>query len=124
MNTAYKHLDSKLRIGDLSMGQWFGITVGLGVGLLWGFLLSPFGTYLTCASGVYLGAVPAGAAVLSGYYEISVGIVVRSALTWIRLDGRFVPGAGPDTAGYTVADSGRDEAQTVRSTLDPAALWE
>jgi hypothetical protein len=125
MNPAYKHLDSKLRIADLSMGQWFGLVLGLSVALLWGFQLSPLGAYLTIGTSVYLGAIPAGAAILAGYYEVNLGVVVRSALTWTHLDGRFVPGAGPPSPGYAVSPGrGARDSDLLQSTLDPAALWE
>lgn len=126
MNSAYKHLDNKLRLAGLALGQWFGVMVGVGLAILWGFYVSPLPTYPTIGSAVYLGAVPAGLALLSTFYEIDVGIVMRSAIVWWRLDGRFIPGAGPQTQGYVVCDERIDERDTAfaLSNLDPAALWE
>jgi hypothetical protein len=127
MNTAYKHLDSKLRIADLTLGQWVGIIVGVGVGVVWGLYLSPLGTYLTLATAVYLGAIPAAAALLASMSEFHLWLLLRSAFPWRRLDGRFVSGPGSSARGYVVSEDadGRDTRSgsgPVRE-LDPAALW-
>ena len=125
MNSAYKHLDSKLKIADLTLGQWFGVMVGVAIAILWGFYVSPFGSYLTLGSAVYIGAIPAGIALMSTFYEVDVAVVARSAITWSRLDGQFMPGPGSDARGYIVRDDRPGEdATTSMSTLDLAALWE
>src|SRR5438309_3871320 len=94
MNVAYKHLDAKLRIAELTIGQWLGISLGLGIGLVWGFFLSPLGAYLTLFTAIYLAAIPCGGVLAGALYEIDLFLVVRSAVRWLRLDGRFVAGAG------------------------------
>ncbi len=125
MNSAYKHLDSKLKIAELTLGQWFGVMVGVAVAIVWGFYLSPLGTYLTIGTAVYMGAVPAGLALMSTFYEVDVAIVARSAITWLRLDGQFLPGPGTGATGYVVrAERSEEDAAASLSTLDLAALWE
>jgi hypothetical protein len=127
MNTAYKHLDSKLRIAELTVGQWVGIIVGVGVAVLWGLYLSPLGTYLTLVTAVYLGGLPAAAAVLAAMSEFHLGLLIRSAIRWHRLEGRFVSGPGRTTRGYVVDDEPErrhppTERRAMRE-LDPASLW-
>jgi hypothetical protein len=126
VNTAYKHLDTKLRIAELTIGQWLSILLGIGVAVAWGKYLSPLGTYPTVVTAIYLGAVPAGAALLASASEIDVWLLIRSALRWRRLDGRFI--SGPGTArGYVVREDAEQHARgrsrpPVRE-LDLASLW-
>jgi hypothetical protein len=125
VNSAYKHLDSKLKIAELTLGQWFGLMVGVAVAIVWGFYLSPLSPYLTMGTAVYMGAVPVGLALMSTFYEVDVAIVARSAITWVRLDGQFMPGPGSDASGYLVRiERPEEDAATSLSTLDLAALWE
>jgi hypothetical protein len=126
MNQAYKHLDTKLKLAELTIGQWLGVVLGLGVSLMWGFYVSPFGTSITIGSAVYLGAVPISFALMSTVFEVNLGVVLRSAISWVRLDGRFVPGAGPRVEGYFVRPDQRekDDVKATLATLDPAALWD
>jgi hypothetical protein len=125
MNSAYKHLDSKLKVAELTLGQWCGLMVGVAVAILWGFYLSPLGTYLTVGTAVYLGAVPASFALMSSFYEVNLGVVLLSAIKWMRLDGTFMPGPGADAEGYVVRhEQIEDDPKVALANLDPAALWE
>jgi hypothetical protein len=128
MNLAYKHLDAKLRIAELSVGQWIGIVIGLGVGIVWGVYLSPFGATPTLVSAIYLGALPAGSALVGNVTSVSPWLIVRSAVDWRRRDGRFLPGAGAEAHGYVVVPdpSARRSARAVDAEDggDLASLWE
>jgi hypothetical protein len=127
MHAAYKHLDSKLRIASLTLGQWCGIVLGVGVALLWWSTLSPFGTFLTLVSSIYLGSLPAGAAMLASVSEFDLWILVRSAIAWRRRDGRMPPGPGASPSGYVVrAEPDADATNRSRQVpdLDLASLWE
>jgi hypothetical protein len=128
MNTAYKHLDTKLRIADLTLGQWAGIGVGILVAVCWGNFVSPFGSYATLVTSVYIGGLPVGAAVLASISEFNVGLLLRSMLAWRRRSGRFVPGPGESSRGYLVKDEpeqARARAEGLRAPqLDLASLWE
>ena len=44
MNVAFKHLEAKLRFGDLSIGQWAGVVGGILLGIGFALYLSPFGS--------------------------------------------------------------------------------
>lgn len=128
MNTAYKHLDSQLRIAELTIGQWVGVLIGMGIGLAWALYISPFGDLLTISSAIYIAALPIGAAVSASFTEFDPWLLLRAAITWRRLEGRFVPGPGESPIGYVltadpyerpVHDAGEGLAE-----LDLASLWE
>lgn len=128
MNAAYKHLDSKLRIADLTVGQWIGVIVGVASGIAWGMYISPFGPTITLTSAMYLAALPIGAALCASATDFDPWLTLRSALAWRRRDGRFVPGPGDSASGYVVAH----EAATTNGVaaperlveLDLGSLWE
>ena len=128
MNIAYKHLDTKLRIAELTIGQWLGVLVGIALGLVWGVYLSPFGIYLTLFSAIYLGGIPVGAMFLASVTEFDLWLLLRSAMRWRRREGRFVP--GPGALEPRLRRSRRrpmttaNDAAGVPADLDPASLWE
>jgi hypothetical protein len=124
IHVAYKHLDSKLKIADLTLGQWAGIALGVALAIVWGLYVSPLGTYLTFVSAVYIGALPAGASMLASLSEFDLLLLVRSMLAWRRNEGRFVPGAGSTLQGYVVEQEERDADDADTPELDLAALWE
>jgi hypothetical protein len=128
MNPAYKHLDAKLRLAELTIGQWLGAVCGLGGALLWGFSLSPFGPTLTLVSAIYVGALPAGAAFVASVSEVDVWLIVRSAAHWRRSQTRFVAGAAAAPArGYLVhpeaAGAGARDRPVELAEIDLASLW-
>ena len=125
MTLAYKHLDSKLRVAELTVGQWLGALVGLGVGIAWGFYVSPLGPHLTLFSAVYLAALPAGAVLLANSSELDLGLTIRAAARWLRADCRYAAGAGQLARGYVVHSpqtAGERRART--PTIDIAGLWD
>jgi hypothetical protein len=129
MNTAYKHLDSKLRIGELTIGQWFAVAVGFLVAGAWMlYVHPPIGPTLTAVTGVYMGAMPAGAALMASSSEFNLFVLVRSAIGWKRRDQRFVPGPGTSFRGYELhadpVDERRQAARPPVPALDISALWE
>lgn len=127
MHVAYKHLDNKLRIAELTLGQWLGVVLGVGVAIGWGMYLSPLGTYLTLISAIYLGSLPAGAAILASLSEFDLVLLVRSAIAWRRRDGRMTPGPGGSARGYVVRPEDLDRGarpEVEAPELDLATLWE
>lgn len=127
MNIAYKHLDTKVRIGDLTIGQWVGVIVGIALGLVWALYVSPFGIYLTLFTAIYLGGIPIGAMFLANVTEFDLWLLLRSAVRWRRRESRFLPGPGDSSRGYLVHDESDDpanDAPAVPADLDPAYLWE
>jgi hypothetical protein len=128
VNIAYKHLDSKLRIAELTIGQWVGVIAGLVIAFVWGFYLSPLGTYPTLISAIYLGALPAGATIVASVSEFDLWLLIRSAIAWRRSDGRFTPGPGESVRGYALREDPEtrraEDARNQTNDLDLASLWE
>jgi hypothetical protein len=127
VNLAYKHLEAKLKIGELTIGQWAGLFCGLMLTIVWGVYLSPLPPTLTLLTAVYLGGVPAAAVFLASFSEFDLWLLVASALRWRRLDGRFLPGPGGEALGYRLewpAEQTRHSAREQAAALDLEALWE
>src|ERR1700761_3609241 len=126
MNPAFKHLDAKLRIGDLTIRQWMGILMGAIGALLYADLIHPFGTMMTMVTAVYLGGIPTAAVLLAGSSEFDAWLVLRSAWHWRAEDERYLPGAGAPTKGYLVqvsADEYMYPDQEPLMELHAAGLW-
>jgi hypothetical protein len=127
MNVAYKHLDSKLRIAELSIGQWIGVLSGLAIAVAWGFYLSPFGATLTLVTSIYAVALPGAAVLFASLTEFDPWLLIRSVIAWRRLDGRFAAGPGGSAHGYSVLrdESGQEgeDARQGLEELDLSALW-
>jgi hypothetical protein len=128
MNVAYKHLEAKLRIGELSLGQWLALFVGAITALMWGFYISPFGMSLTIFTACYIGGIPGAAIFLATNSDVDIVLLLRSAVRWRREEGRYVAGSGDARPGYALAaDAGEAHATNGSqqlTELDLAALWE
>jgi hypothetical protein len=128
MNIAYKHLEAKLRIGELTLAQWGGLFLGAITAIVWALYVSPFGTYITIFTACYIGGLPAAAIFLATLSDFDIMVLVRSAIAWRREEGRYVAGPGDEARGYVLAPEPVDERrlQTGQelTDLDLAALWE
>jgi hypothetical protein len=129
MNIAYKHLDTKLRIGELTIGQWLAVALGVGIAGGWAlYVHPPIGATLTAVTAVYLGALPAGAALMASSSEFNLMLLLASAVRWRRSRRRYVPGPGDRLRGYELrvdhADVPRGPRREPVPVLDTAALWE
>jgi hypothetical protein len=128
MNVAYKHLDTKLRVAELTVGQWITVAVGMAIGLAWGLYLSPLGPSLTLMTSVYLVVLPVAATLFANLTEFDPWLLLRSAVAWRRREGRFAPGPGDGLRGYTVReDEQADRTVSQRSEppeMEIEALWE
>lgn len=127
MNVAFKHLESKLRFGELTIGQWSGVLVSVLFAFAWAQYLSPIGGLAGAVIGVYLGAIPASAAFFASLSEFDLWGLIVSALRWRRNDGRYVAGPGSSARGYVL----RSDARNARGALpdsdsepDLEALWQ
>ena len=122
MNAAYRHLESKTRIGELTLGQWAGILLGVLVAVIFAVVLKPFSGYVNLALGIYIGGLPAAAVFLASISEVDVWLTARAALRFHRADGRYLPGGGKQARGYTIR-SAADARRGARG-LDLGALWD
>ena len=125
MNLAFKHLEAKLRFGDLSIGQWATILAGTLFALLFAQYLSPVPGLGGLIIGVYLGAIPVSAAFFASLSEFDLWGLLAAAVRWRRREGRHVPGPGHGARGYRLLADGPDglgDADASRD-LDLASLW-
>jgi hypothetical protein len=126
MNLAFKHLEAKLRFGDLSIGQWAAVLGGVLFAVVFAQYLSPISGLGGAILGVYLGAIPASAAFFAGLSEFDLCGLIAAALRWRRAAGRYVAGAGETAHGYVLVV----DAATTSAGKDPAlgldlgALWD
>lgn len=125
VNLAYKHLDAKLRIADLTVGQWLGVFAGGVIAVVYGSYVHPFGTMLNLVSAVYLGGLPAAVALLAGLSDFDLPLLLRSAVEWRNADGRYLAGPGTPTPGYRVLETQAtsDYAGNGLAQLDLEQLW-
>src|SRR3954451_18323027 len=100
MTVAFKHLEAKLRFGELTIGQWTTVVAGLLFGLVFAQYLSPVGGVWGMVLGIYLGAVPASAAFFASLSEFDLGGLLVAALRGRRQPARYLPGGGDSAQGY------------------------
>ena len=82
MNVAFKHLEAKLRFGELTVGQWAMILAGTLFALLFAQYLSPVGGLAGVIIGVYLGAIPVSAAFFASLSEFDLWGMLAAAARW------------------------------------------
>src|SRR4051812_128509 len=126
MNVAFKHLEAKLRFGELTIGQWTAVVVGLLFGLVFAQYLSPVGGVWGMVLGIYLGAVPACAAFFASLSEFDLCGLVVAVLRRRRQPARYLPGGGCAAHGYLLAaeDDRGAAARADSDELDLEALWD
>jgi hypothetical protein len=98
----YKHLEAKLRLGSLALGQWIQIGVAAAVAAVFGVYVSP----LPIGPTMFVSIVAAGMPVAVSYgamgLEFSVGDFAVAAWRYWRSARRYVAGAGEMSLGYIV----------------------
>lgn len=127
VNPTYKHLESKLRLGLFSLGQWTQVLAALVSAILFGVYVSP----LPAAPTIFLSVLVAGLPLALSYgamgLEFSVVQFAKAAWRFWRTPRRYLPGPGETFMGYLVeADavpiaSAHDGALNER---EPEALWD
>ena len=125
-NPTYKHLEAKLRLGSLSIGQWAQIGVAGAAAAVFGVYVSPLPTGAT----VFVSIVAAGMPVAASYgamgLEFSVGDFGAAAWRYWRRPRRYVAGAGELSRGYVVLaeqNASTPDAPEPRVS-DREALWD
>lgn len=98
----YKHLEAKLRLGTLSLGQWVQITAAGTAAAVFGIYVSPLPTTAT----IFVSIVGAGMPVALSYgsmgLEFSVAAFAAAAWRYWRRPRHYLPGPGGAAAGYVV----------------------
>jgi hypothetical protein len=126
VNLAYKHLNSKLKIGEFTVAQWAVVFFGVLLTLSWGFYLSPLSGYLTLITAVYIGGLPIALALISSFAEFNAGRFAKSAWRWSLAHGRYSPGPGMGASGYVITPdprAARTAANLAAPELDLGSLW-
>ena len=126
MNPAFKHLEAKLRFGDLSIGQWAAVVAGVLFAVCFAQYLSPVRGLGGLILGVYLGGIPVSAAFLASLSEFDLWGLIRAVIRWRRSgDGRYLPGGGDEARGYVVRASQTDGpgAWNASVELDLDGVW-
>jgi len=121
---AYKQLEAKTRIAELTLGQWVGAIVGVLCALVVIAWLRPFGTYADLVVGVYLGGIPVTIALVVSVGEFDVWLLVRAAWRWWRTDGRYAAGPGGAARGYQLTGAEPSGATVGASAIELQRLWE
>jgi len=126
VNVAFKHLEAKLRFGELTISQWAAVVAGVLFGLGFAQYLSPVGGVWGMVIGIYLGAIPASAAFFASLSEFDLIGLLVAAVRRRRQPARYLPGAGCAAQGYQLAPDGARTtgAVTGRDELDLEALWD
>jgi hypothetical protein len=125
VNVAFKHLEAKLRFGELTIGQWAAVVAGVLFGLVFAQSLSPLGGVWGMVLGIYLGAVPASAAFFASLSEFDLGGLVVAALRCRRQPARYLPGSGGSARGYHLAAQNEERTRAPDGDeLDLEALWD
>ena len=124
MVPAYKQLEAKTRIAELTLGQWVGVIAGVLCALVVIAWLRPFGTYVNLVLGVYLGGIPVTIALVVSVGEFDVWLLLRAAWRWWRADGRYLPGPGSAARGYQVTGAAHEGAGREATSIELQRLWE
>jgi hypothetical protein len=123
MNPAPAHLESKLRFfWDLSIIQLAAAFVGIMLGFTWA-KFGPLHGMPAALTGTYLAALMVIPVFVASQTDLDLGGLLVGALRWRRLDGRYVPGAGGQAAGYMLLASGEAGVDGAASTLDLDFFW-
>ena len=125
-NPTYKHLDAKLRLGGLRLGQWLQLILAGGFALVFGMYVSPLAAGPTIALSVFVAGLPVAVSFAALGLEFSVTGFARAAWRWLRAPRRYLPGAGLVATGYVVGRAERvsDERAPVASAQKVAELWD
>jgi hypothetical protein len=124
VNPTYKHLQDRLRIGDLTVPQIVAMFAGFMGGLVWALYLSPFSPYLTLFTAVYLACLPAGTVLLASSTEFDLWLYVKGCAREAVTDGRLTAGPGEPTDGYSItADLAARESAAAAAPLELRDLW-
>jgi hypothetical protein len=122
--SAYKQLEAKTRIGELTLAQWVGVIAGVLCALMVIAWLRPFGTYVNLVLGVYLGGIPVTIALVVSVGEFDVWLLVRAAWRWWRADGRYCAGPGSTAGGYQITGAVVSGARIGPTAIELERLWE
>ena len=124
MVPAYKQLEAKTRIAELTVGQWVGAIAGVLCALVVIAWLRPFGTYVNLVLGVYLGGIPVTIALVVSVGEFDVWLLLRAAWRWWRAEGRYGAGPGSTARGYQITGVEPSAGSAGATAIELQRLWD
>jgi hypothetical protein len=125
MNPAPAHLEAKLRpILDFTVGQIAALFCGALIGVVWAKFLCPVHGIAAAVSGVYIAALPSMPVFFASQTDFDLWLIVRGALGWRRIEGRYIPGPGETCAGYRTENPETASGDAGVIDLNLQALWE
>jgi hypothetical protein len=131
VNPTYKHLETSLRLGALTLAQWAQVTLAVSCAAVFALYLSPFGANVTIFVSIFVGGLPLAVSYGAMGPDFSVVEQFRAALRYWREPGRFLSGPGTPSSGYVVLcepsaqPGGAGPPLSTGGSLDVAeALWD
>jgi hypothetical protein len=131
VNPTYKHLETSLRLGALTLAQWAQVTVAVSCAAVFALYLSPFGPDVTIFVSIFIGGLPLAVSYGAMGPDFSVAEQFRAAWRYWREPGRYLSGSGGASTGYVVRressteEGGVGSPPPTDSSLDLAeALWD
>lgn len=123
----YKHLESRLRIGAFTLGQWAQVTVAAVAAAVFGGYLSPLPTQATIFVSVLLAGFPVAISYGAMGLEFSVSAFVRAGWAFWHDPRSFPAGPGEPTLGYLLHQDTETDPRADRrdmSSTEGALLWD
>lgn len=102
VNPTYKRLETSLRLGAFSIGQWAQIGLAAALAALFSLYLSPFSTTITMFIAIVGGGLPVALSYGAMGRDFSLAELAAAAWRYWRSPGRYMAGPGPAAAGYLV----------------------
>ena len=126
VNPTYKHLDSKLRLSGLTLGQWAQLLGAVLVAIVFGVYLSPLPTAPTIWLSVFVAGLPVAVSYGAMGLDFSVTQFASAAWRWWREPRCYLAGAGGGCSGYVVEAERVSQPDTQRPELVAPSedLWD
>ncbi|MTD47222.1 hypothetical protein GKE82_23755 [Conexibacter sp. W3-3-2] len=115
---AYRYLNDGLRLGPLTLGQWFAVAFSALLGLVWFGVLKPLaGAHIAVNAGIgiYVCGAPAAISIASHHLELSVTTTLRAAWRHYTQPRSFVPTDAVTATGYSLHRDIDTDAARARS---------
>lgn len=118
VHPTYRHLEDRIRLGGLTLGQWAQLVAcGLAAYALSTLLPLPGSWSLSVA--VTVCGLPAAVAIAFMSADFDVGALVRAAVRWQRAPRRYV-----GSTARTTPTEERDTWSAPASAFDAESLWD
>lgn len=123
----YKHLESRLRIGAFTLGQWAQVTIAAVAAAVFGGYVSPLPTQVTIFVSVLLAGFPVAVSYGAMGLEFSVSAFIRAGWAFWHQTRTFPAGPGQPTLGYLLHEDSAAAPRADRpdtSATEGTLLWD